>query len=189
MATRIRRAPNERAERSAAVTPRGGTVATAIVVPVVGAHGGCGASTLAHFLGAGVEEAVADQAGHLVGIGFGARGVFDGIGPTPLGQLRGCPVVVVGRGTAQGATRAGNTAGFLSDHGLLVVVAIVGDGLLRDPVAVRARVRSMRGWTTAVVRVPYVARWRFIDQPDGPPVDYMAAVEEVRAAIRQHVTG
>jgi len=98
-------------------------------------------------------------------------------------------VVVVGQGTAHGVARVGGLGGLLVDHGLLVVAAIVSDGPLREPVAVRARLRAMRGWTTATVRVPYVTRWRFVDFAADPPGDYAAAVEQVRAAVRQSGTG
>jgi hypothetical protein len=160
----------------------------AIAVPVIGAHGGSGASTLARFLGEGAEEAEVDATGQLVGRGV-AGGYAAGLGATPLLQWRRRPVVVVGQGTAYGVARVGGLGGLLADHGLLVVAAIVGDGPLREPVAVRARLRAMRGWTTAIVRVPYVTRWRFIDNAAEPPGDYAAAVEQVRAAIRQSGTG
>lgn len=189
MATRIRRAPDERAERTAGVAPDGGTVGPALVVPVIAAHGGCGASTLARFLGDDAEEAVVDQTGQLVGLGAGRMGGFPGIGATSVGQWAGRPVVVVGQGTAQGAACAASAAGYLHGHGLVVVVAIVGDGPLKEPIAVRARARAMRGWASAVVRVPYVPRWRFIDYPADPPGDYAAAVERVRAATRQGESG
>lgn len=186
MATRIRRAPEDRAERSAEEARESGTLPRApAALPVIAGHGGCGATTLARFLGDGAEEAHVDPAGQLVGVGAGPGRDFAGIGATPLGQWRRESVVVVGQGTAYGAAKAAGLAGQLTDHGLLVVVAIVGDGPLREPVAVRARARAMRGWTLDVVRVPYVARWRFLDQPVDPPGDFLAAIEQIRAATRQ----
>jgi hypothetical protein len=166
---------------------------TSIALPVIGAHGGSGASTLARFLGDGAEEAEVDHAGQLVGAGVDdggdCGGIRAGIGATPLVHWQHRPVVVVGRGTAWGVARAGGLGGLLVEHGLLVVVAIVSDGPLREPVPVRARLRAMRGWTTAIVRVPYVTRWRVIDFAADPPGDYLDAVEQVREAVRLSGSG
>lgn len=194
MATRIGRAPIVSAEGTPGVTAESGTPErVSIALPVIGAHGGSGASTLARFLGDGAEEAEVDHAGQLIGTGLDAggdyAGIGGGIGATPLAYWQHRPVVVVGRGTASGVSRAGGLGGLLVDHGLLVVVAIVSDGPLREPIPVRARLRAMRGWTAAIVRVPYVTRWRVIDFATDPPGDYVAAVEQIRDAVRLSGSG
>ncbi len=151
---------------------------------VVAAHGGAGATTLAGHLaaqlGAGVEEPLLDEAGRLVGAGERANG------QRQLASWGQVPAVVVASGTAYGTKRAiARSSDLRTRYGVPVVVAVVGDGPLPEPIAVRARLRALATEVEAVIRVPYVSRWRFEDRPSETPDRYRAAVAEIVAVLQQ----
>ncbi len=114
-------------------------------VPVVGCAGGVGATLLCQHLG---------------------PWAFDvGRHDPPYGAER---MLLVTRGTAEGLEQAVARVGRMlqaSRGGRSVHLAVVDDGWAPSPVAARARVRSLRPHLAAVVRVPYVARWRYEDAP------------------------
>ena len=157
---------------------------TALAARVVAAHGGAGATTLATHLAAqlqaAVEEPQLDEAGRLVGAGERANG------QRQLASWGQVPAVVVASGTAYGTKRAVARSGELrTRYGVPVVVAVVADGPLPEPIAVRARLRALGSEVEAVIRVPYVSRWRFEDGPSEIPDRYRAAVAEIVAVLQQ----
>lgn len=131
---------------------------------VVGVHGGAGSSTLAHLLGDAVVMPLGDWTALL---------------DTPT------PVVLVARGTPDAATKATDAvrAAVSADVriGALVVVA---DGPWPEPVASRARYRLLEQEVGAVIRLPYVGRWRY-DAPELATATRSArrALDQIRAAI------
>lgn len=98
-------------------------------------------------------------------------GVAGGVGTTTiaaslqardLGVYRGGPAeIVVCRSTGMSIGAAHRVVNAVPGKPVLVVVA---DGPLRTPAAVRARVRMVEPHVTALVWMPYVERWREIDQ-------------------------
>lgn len=131
-------------------------------VLVIGGHGGAGTTTLVGQLGPQAREA-------------------GRIGPA-VEDVVGSAVIVVVRGTAAGAGHAVDAVGRLRAAGAAtVVVAAVGDGPWPEPLAARARLRALAGHVP-VVRIPYVARWRFEDVPSSVPACYERAVTRLRAA-------
>lgn len=151
------------------------------MVPVIAAHGGCGATTLVRHLVRGSEAVLEIPAS---GEGATLTGV-SGWGRTPLSAWSGAPVLVVGLGTAYGLRQIMDASAELLRVGVDVVVAVVADGVVAEPVPVRARIRTMRGAVRAVVRVPYVPLWRVEDFPTATPPAYAQAVEEIRDAFEQ----
>lgn len=130
-------------------------------VPVIAAHGWSGASTLARFLGDAVDD---------VGPGI----------PTDLGTQ---PVVVTAVGSSDGLREAIALLDELqTSHVLPIVLVVRGDGLWPDSLAVRHRLRVLRG-NVAVIRIPYVGHWRFVDGEPMAPPRYLAAVDAVQAAL------
>ncbi len=158
----------------------------ALVARVVAAHGGAGATTLASHLAdqlgaSAVDEPAWDAARRLVGTGTSRAN-----GDRPLASWGRVPAVVVASGTASGTRRAmAKAAELRARYGVAVVVAIVADGPLAEPIAVRARLRAVSAEVDAVVRVPYVPRWRFEDEPSETPARYRAAVAAIASAITQ----
>lgn len=142
---------------------------------VVGAHGGAGASTLAGFFDSGAVSEVSPAE---------VRSMAGDASTTPM-----TTALVVGQGTAKGTRAAVELAGELARSGVRVVVAIVADGGLGEPIAVRSRLRLLRDQVVAVVRVPYVARWRFIEEPANPPERFTAAVNRIRGELGLHDAG
>lgn len=65
------------------------------------------------------------------------------------------------------------------------MLVVVGDGPWPEPAAARARLRMLAGRVGTVVRVPYVVRWRYVDDPLAAPLPrrVAAAVEQIRAAL------
>lgn len=98
-------------------------------------------------------------------------GVAGGVGTTTiaaalraqdLGVYRGGPAdVVVCRSTSTSLAVAHRVVNAVPGSPVLVVVA---DGPLRTPPVVTARVRMVEPHLTALVWMPYVPRWREIDQ-------------------------
>lgn len=133
-------------------------------VPVIAAHGWSGASTLARFLGDAVDD---------VGLGI----------PTDLGAQ---PVVVTAVSSSDGLREAIALLDELqTSRGLPIILVVRGDGLWPDSIAVRHRLRVLRGNVSAVIRIPYVGHWRFVDGEPMAPPRYLAAVDAVRAALVQ----
>lgn len=128
---------------------------------VLGAHGGSGATTLARFLGGDAED----------------------VGQVLPTSVDPGVVVVAALGTAYGARLAIERAAEVAVRTEGVVVAVTADGPWPTPVAVRARLRALEANVLAVVPVPYVARWRFVDSPDAPPARYLEAVRTIRSAV------
>jgi hypothetical protein len=131
-------------------------------VLVLSCHGGAGTTTLADQLGSTAHEG--DRADAL-----------------SRQDLLGQAVIVVARGTASGARQAVDAAAALLQAGAIPVVAVVSDGPWPEPLAARARLRALSGHVR-VVRVPYIARWRFEDIPSTVPDRYLRAVTKLRAA-------
>ena len=138
------------------------TPAVCTSVVVYGCHGGTGATTLATQLG------LAREAGR--------------ISPQTLDGAAGRTAIVVTRGTAVGSRLAVDAAAALRDAGAArVVVAVVADGPWPEPLAARARLRALAG-PAAVIRIPYITRWRFEDTPSEVPARYERALARLRAA-------
>src|SRR5438270_5734137 len=122
-------------------------------VVVFGCHGGAGTTTLVGQLGPQAREA-----GRL--------------SPAATVDVVGSAVIVVVRGTAAGSRLAVDLVTALRAAGTAtVVVAVVADGPWPEPLAARARLRALAGHVP-VVRIPYIARWRFEDRPSVVPARY-----------------
>ena len=96
------------------------------------------------------------------------------------------PLVLVARGTARGTADAVAAVDEVATMGLRpAVLAVVGDGWWPEPAAVRARLAMLSARVGAVVRIPYVPRWRYVDDPLAaePPARVSAAVERIRVAL------
>jgi hypothetical protein len=132
-------------------------------VVVFSCHGGAGTTTLVGQLGADAHEA-------------------GPINPATLAGVASRAVIVVARGTATGSRLAVEAAAALRSAGATsLVVAVVSDGPWPEPLAARARLRALAGHVP-VIRVPYIARWRFEDTPSVIPARYERAVTRLRAA-------
>lgn len=129
-------------------------------VLVAGCHGGAGTTTLARLVGA-------------YDIGLWRPH------PTPY------PVILVARGTAQGATWASwsiHTA--LSWRVAPAALVIVGDGPWPEPRLARLRLRMLQAHAPVQIRLPYVSSWRYLDEPvRHPPKRVLHALEQLRRAI------
>jgi hypothetical protein len=64
-------------------------------------------------------------------------------------------------------------------------LVVVGDGWWPEPASVRARARMLSGRVDAVIRMPFVPRWRYLDDPltDEPPARVSAAIQRIRASL------
>lgn len=142
-----------------------GSAAPARPVFVVGAHGGAGASTLAWLLAPAVD----------VGPARDWRGLAN---PSryPVVLVTGCTAAATGRAAAEfdAAARVGTVPR---------VLVVVNDGW-PIPRAARARLRLLEPRVTAVVRVPFVPNWRYVDRPDRArlPRGIRMALAEIRDA-------
>jgi len=117
-------------------------------IVVVGAHGGAGTTTLATLLQTPWD--------------MGTLSRSPGGPPVRTG---GRPLVLVSRNTTAAAARATAAVNVLSGHGCRVcVLAVISDGL-PDPAAAAYRFRVLAGRVGAVVRVPFIARLRAVDDP------------------------
>lgn len=123
-------------------------------VPVVGAHGGSGATTIAAFLAHGTSS-----------WGSGVE-VYDAATLMP-GTVDGPALVVTARGTAAGAAAAQRMVGALQQlHQLPVVVIVTSDGPWPLPRAVRGRLRALSG-RAAVIRGRGAVKERGINRQVG----------------------
>lgn len=137
---------------------------------VVGCQGGVGVTTLCGLLGPSASDA-------------GTRVPRD---------LASHPWVLVTRSTALGAHRAVRAVAAARESGATpAAVAVVGDGPWPHPRAARTRLRMLQPRVGAVARVPYVAWWRYVDDPrDHPvPAGVTRAVARICAAVDESVIG
>lgn len=118
---------------------------------VVGAHGGAGVTTLAALL----RDA----------LGGAAWRVYD-LPPRLPPDPHGRPLVLVTRGTVPSAGRAIRAVTVLAREGIpLTAMAVVADGVGREPAEAAARFRLLAGRAGEIVRVPFVAGLRLVDDP------------------------
>jgi hypothetical protein len=125
-------------------------------------------------------------------------GVGGGVGVTTLARLlqaadegvyAGQPVrVLVCRSTASSTAAATVAVASQAVQATGPVLAVVGDGPWPTPAAVRARLRMLEPHVPKVVHVPYVGRWRELDDPlaadaPAPPKPFRAAITTLIAAI------
>lgn len=130
---------------------------------LAGCHGGAGTSTLARLMGDAADSGL--------------------ILPRPPWL----PLVLVTRGTPHGANRAtwvlerARAAG-IAPHALVVV----SDGPWPEPRLATLRLRLLGGLVPVIVRLPYVARWRYVDDPVADPVPrrVVRALDQIRSATR-----
>ena len=99
--------------------------------------------------------------------------------PTPY------PVVLVARSTVQGADRAaGSVRATLAAGVVPAAVVVVGDGPWPEPRLTRLRLHLLSGLVPAVVRLPYVIAWRYLDEPVRyPPAKVRRALDQLCAAL------
>ena len=131
---------------------------------VVGVHGGAGTSTLAQLLGNAVVTPVADW--------------------TTLLDAS-TPVVLVARATPDAASKATDAVrGAVAAGVSIAALVVVADGPWPEPVASRARYRMLEQEVGAVIRLPYVGRWRY-EAPELATATRSAhrALDQIRAAI------
>ncbi len=139
-------------------------------VPVVSAHGGSGATTVAGFLAAS-------------GPSLGALDVYDAGIAVPA-AVNGAAIVITARGTAAGLVAAQRaTSAVQGHHGVPIVVVVSDDGPWTLPPIVRARMRALSGRVAGIIRLPYVPAWRFEDTADNPPRRYLAQLARARGIL------
>jgi len=139
------------------------------LVAVVGAHGGAGATTVALLLrpADAIDMRVRQWTEHAA-------------------RWAALPLVLVARGTARGMADAVEAVAGAGSVGLRpAALVVVGDGWWPEPASVRARTRMLSGRVGAVIRLPFVPRWRYVDDPltGEPPAKVSAAVERIRASL------
>ncbi|WP_248832498.1 hypothetical protein [Frankia sp. Mgl5] len=135
---------------------------------MVGCHGGAGTTTLARLLEPAVDLSLVTDWGRA--------------------HLRRWPTVLVTRGTAQAAQVAVDTVAAARAAGVVPrVLVVVGDGPWPEPQAVTARVRLLADRVGTVVRLPYVPRWRYVDDPLAEPLApaITVAVERIHRALEK----
>ncbi len=97
------------------------------------------------------------------------------------------PLVLVARGTAAGVRVALERVGEAAEAKVAVaVLVVVADGPWPAPRAVRRRLRLLDGHVGAVVLVPYVTAWRYVDDPlevEPIPRNVAGAVAAIEAAL------
>lgn len=129
---------------------------------VVSVHGGAGTSTLAHLLGGAVApadwEALADMS---------------------------TPVILVARATPDAAAKATDAVrAAVVANACIAALVVVADGPWPEPVASRARYRMLEQEVGAVIRLPYVGRWRYeAPTPATATRSARRALDQIRAAI------
>lgn len=143
-------------------------------IVVLGAHGGAGTTTLASLLPPAWDMGVIRQPGP----------------GCPSIQTEGRPVVLVARNNASGAGQAMGAVNALAWLRIWVaVLAVVSDGL-PEPEAARYRYQLLAPRVGAVMRVPFVAPLRAVENPALAELPRKArqALAEVRVrALRQSV--
>lgn len=131
---------------------------------VIGVHGGAGSSTLAHLLEGAVVMPTAN---------------WTALRDAPT------PVVLVARGIPDAAAKATDAVRAAVAAGVRVaVLVVVADGPWPEPTASRARYRLLEQEVGAVIRLPYVGRWRY-EAPELATATRSArrALDRMRAAI------
>jgi hypothetical protein len=137
-----------------------------LAIAVAGAHGGAGATTLAALLGAGPD------------LGVVPRHSRDWVAV----RVQGRPLVVVSRNTVTAAASATAAVNAIeSMGGPVAVLAIVGDGM-PAPKSAAYRFNALAPRVGGVVRVPFIASLRVVDDLDGVVLPRLArrALAEVR---------
>ena len=140
-------------------------LATAVTAPrelvLVGAHGGAGVTTLAALL---QVPLAAGEGGRGGAPGLAWR-VFDmppRLPPHPAGR----PLVVVSRCTVPAAGRAVKAVTALTSRQIPVTaLAVIADGAGGEPAEATARFRLLAGRAGPVVRIPFAAALRLVDDP------------------------
>ncbi|WP_386778802.1 hypothetical protein [Longispora fulva] len=131
--------------------------------PIVhGCHGGAGASTLARLLE--------------------LPDLPTGWAPPPQARL-----LLVARGTPYGSRAAVSVLAALRAQPSLAALAlvVVGDGPWPEPMTATRRLVTLGPLVPAVVRVPFVGRWRYLDDPLSAriPRAVTSALARIRAAL------
>lgn len=158
-----------RADQQRAVVPRvthPPTTGDEVLVVVVGCHGGAGATTLARLLYPAMDMALVRDWGRP--------------------HLHRWPTVLVTRGTASTVHAAVGMVAAAHAGGIRpAALVVVGDGPWPTPRVVTARLRLLGGRVGRVVHLPYVTRWRYLDDPLAAPIPpkVVAAAAEIRAAV------
>ena len=134
-------------------------------IVLTGCHGGAGTTTLARMMtgviASGQELEVPDDA----------------------------VLLLVTRGTPHGTHRASQVLEQARQQGLApAALAVVGDGPWPEPRLATLRLRMLDGLIPAVVRVPYVSRWRYVSDPlEQPlPAKITRAVRDLDALVSTH---
>lgn len=132
--------------------------------PVVGVHGGAGTTTLCRWLGVTARD-------------HGLR----------LPEWDGRAVVLVTAGTAPALARSTGLVASLVSRPLAVrlVLAVVADAAAPEPGIVRSRIRALSPSVSAVVRLPYVEAWRYVDDPleRAAPGGYLRALRQLARGV------
>ncbi len=131
---------------------------------VVGCHGGAGATTIARLLDDDATE------------------WWD---PFAVQMPPICPTVFVAHANVYGAARAAELLGFLPDLAERPAVLVaVDDGRGPQPYQARLRFHAIGG-LVPILRLPYVMRWRYVDDP--LTLDVPFAVTRVIRRIRRRI--
>lgn len=130
---------------------------------VVPCHGGAGATTLARLLGNTIDA-----------------------GRQTPSAMQGRHLLLVARGTAFGGRMAIEATSYFQRYFDVVpaALAVVGDGPWPEPRSARARFRLLPP-PIRVVRVPYIAQWRWLDDfADKPiPNNIVTSIRNLKKAI------
>jgi hypothetical protein len=128
---------------------------------LVGAHGGAGVTTLAVLM----RVVLAAGEGGRDGVPSPAWQVYDmppRLPPHPSGR----PLVVVSRCTVSAAGRAVKAVTALTSWQVPVTaLAVIADGAGGEPAEATARLSLLAGRAGPVVRIPFAARLRLVDDP------------------------
>lgn len=134
---------------------------------VISAHGGSGATTICRWLGGNIAQ----DWGMAVPPSFG-----------------GSTAVVTCLATPHGLARAGELVRYLrtsTDCGLVLLV-VTGDGRGPEPVTAKSRLRVLSAYVEDVIRLPFVQRWRFMDDPlsEPAPQSYSNKLHQLRQLLQ-----
>jgi hypothetical protein len=153
------------------MTQRRKTERATDLVAVVGAHGGAGTTTVATLL----------RPARVIDIRVSTRRWVEF-----ANRWASVPLVLVARGTSRGLADAVESVAGADSVGLFpAALVVVGDGWWPEPAAVRARTRMLSDRVGTVIRLPFVPRWRYLDDPltDEPPAHVAVVVEQIRASL------
>lgn len=143
--------------------PLGQNPAAGRLAFVISAHGGAGTTTVCRWLGSNFVQ----DWGMAV--------------PPHIGDNA---VVVACQATPHGAARSAELIRYLrlnTDCNRLLLVA-TADGRGPEPLASKARIRTLSAYIDGVVRLPYIQRWRYMDDPLSQPApsNYFTQLNKVR---------